>query len=262
MIPGVELRSRIAALPARLTPTTARATLPYVAAGLLVALAVLLAGRAIDHHIAAVEAWIADLGPWGVAAFIGLYVLLTSLLLPESVVAVAGGALFGLRLGIAVVTTGALVAAAAQYALSRRVLRARVRRALDAHTSLAAIERAVIARSLRLQALLRVTPLNPATLSYLLGAAGVPFGGFMVAFLASAPHLLVEVYAGYAGRHLAHMAGRGGVAVRAHDAVVIAGLAIAGVAIVIVGRAARAAVMGAVSDAEAARGGGPDERRA
>jgi hypothetical protein len=56
-------------------------------------------------------------------------------------------------------------------------LRARIQRALAARTSLAAIQRDVRRDEFRLQVLLRPTPLNPATINYPLGAAGVRFSG-------------------------------------------------------------------------------------
>ena len=63
-----------------------------------------------------------------------------------------------------------------------------------------------VARSeLKINMLLRLTPLNPATVSYILGATGVRFPGFLLACLALTPHLLIEVYFGFAGKHLARI---------------------------------------------------------
>jgi uncharacterized membrane protein YdjX (TVP38/TMEM64 family) len=222
-------------------------TLTYVGVALLLVVAIVIAGDEIRIHLAAIETWISGLGPWGIVAFVALYVAATTLLFPESVLSIAAGALFGFAWGIALSTLAALLAAALQYALARWLVRARVERALSTRPSLAAIERAVSRQELRLQVLLRLTPLNPATTSYLLGAAGVRFTGFMLACLAIVPHLLIEVYFGYAGRHVAHLAGGGRQAVYLHDAMIIGGLAVVMVVLVLVSRMAHKAVLEAVS---------------
>ena len=115
--------------------------------------------------------------------FVGLFALATSVLLPDTVLCIIAGALFGLGWGVAAVLAGSFLAAAIQFALAHQLLRARIQRTLAARPSLAAIQRAVSRDEFRLQVLLRLTPLNPATISYLLGAAGVRFSGFLIAWL-------------------------------------------------------------------------------
>ena len=83
-----------------------RAVLPYLAVGLLLIAAIVLGGREIEHHINAIESWITKLGPWGVLAFVGLFTLTTSFLLPDTVLCIIAGALFGLFWGIAAVLDG------------------------------------------------------------------------------------------------------------------------------------------------------------
>jgi uncharacterized membrane protein YdjX (TVP38/TMEM64 family) len=113
-----------------------------------------------------------------------------------------------------------------------------------------AIQRAVSRQEFRLQVLLRLTPLSPTAMSYLLGAAGVRFPGFLVACLAQIPNLFVEVYFGHAGKHLAKFAGRDERSVLLHDAVIISGLLVCIVVMVIVSRLARKAVQEAVGGGE------------
>ena len=228
-----------------------RVLAPYLAAAAVLLLAILSLGREIGHHIQALESWIAALGLWGGLAMLGLFVVGTSLLVPESFLGVATGALFGLRWGAPVSLAGNLLAAALQYALSRRLLRRRIDRVLARQPQLAAIQRAVIQDELRLQVLLRLAPLNPAMVSYLLGAAGVSFPGFLMACLAATPHLLLEVYFGHVGKHVVRMAG-GGRAAEVTDVLVFGGLALGIVAVVMVSRSAYRAVLEAVARTEAA----------
>ncbi len=225
-----------------------RAALPYLATGVLLLVAIVLVGRDIDRHINAIESWIAHLGPWGVLAFVGLFVLATTFLLPDTVLCIIAGALFGLRWGVAAVVAGSLLAGALQFALSRQLLRTPIQRALTARPSLAAIQRAVSRDQFRLQVLLRLAPLNPATMSYLLGAAGVRFSGFLIACLALTPNLAIEVYFGHAAKHVARMAGVDARTARLHDLAIIGGLAVCVIVMVLISRMARRAVMQAVAE--------------
>ncbi|MEJ2164781.1 MAG: VTT domain-containing protein [Desulfobacterales bacterium] len=227
-----------------------RATIPYLAAGLLLIVAIVVAGREIEHHVIAIEVWIANLGPWGVLAYVGLFVLATSLLIPDTVLCIIAGALFGLGWGVAAVAVGSLLAGVMQFVLSQKLLRARIQRALAARPLLAAIQRAVSRNEFRLQVLLRLTPLNPASINYLLGAAGVRFAGFLVALLVLTPNLAIEVYFGYAGKQAAYLAGSGARTAHLSDVAMIGGLAVCIAVMVFVSRIARKAVMQAVAETE------------
>jgi uncharacterized membrane protein YdjX (TVP38/TMEM64 family) len=223
-----------------------RPMLPYLGMGVLLVIAIVVVGRQIVHHIDAIELWIANLGHWSVLAFIGLYILATSLLVPETVIAIIAGALFGLPWGLAAVGIGSLIAAILQFMLARHLLRMHIQRFAAARPTLMAIQRAVQRDTGRLQALLRLTPLNPATISYLLGAVGVRFSGFLLACLALAPHWFIEVYFGRTGKHIARMAGRHTPAVSLHDLALIGGLVVTIIVMVLVSRAAHKALTEAV----------------
>jgi uncharacterized membrane protein YdjX (TVP38/TMEM64 family) len=223
--------------------------LVFLAGAVVLAAGIFLAGEDLAHHINAVETWIDSLGPTGPLAFVVLLVIATSVFIPESILSIAAGALFGLAQGLLVVLAGNVLAATLQYTLGRRLLRRRIQKALSRKPALVAIQGAVRQDELRLQSLLRLTPLNPATVSYMLGAAGVRFTTFMVACIGLLPHVVFEVYFGYTGRHVAHMASRGTSAVYLHDAVVLLGLAVTVVIIAILSRMARQAVREAVAEA-------------
>ena len=205
-----------------LTRARLRAALPYVALGVPLLLAVLLLGSELRDHLDAIESWIQGLGPWGPLTFVAVFVLATSLLVPATLLSIPAGALFGMAWGVAAVVGGSLLAGSVQYALSRHVLREPIERKLAANSSLAAIQRAVKRNELRLQVLLRLSPLNPATISYLLGAAGVRFTGFLTACLALVPGLAIEVYFGHAGKHAARMVGHEQPSDRVHELSVLA----------------------------------------
>jgi uncharacterized membrane protein YdjX (TVP38/TMEM64 family) len=233
---------------------TSRRVLFYLAVGALLIVVVIEAGHNIEYHIDAIESWLAGIGPWGIVAFIGLFVVMTSLLVPDTVLCIIAGALFGLYWGIATVLVANLLAAALQYALAHKLLRSPIHRMLARRPSLVAIERAVHRNAFRLQVLVRLTPLNPATISYLLGAAGVRFAGYIMAALASSPNLMIEVYFGYAGKHAAKLAGSHAGAARLHDLALIGGIVVCAAVMIFLSRIARKAVMQAVTETENAEG--------
>lgn len=224
-----------------------RWALPWVVLGGALVLVILALGREVGRHTDMIEASIAALGPWALLGFVVVFVLLTSLLVPDTLLAIIAGALFGTAKGFGAVLVAAILAAALQYAISSRLLRARIEAALDRRPKLAAIQRAVIRDELHLQVLLRLTPVNPATISYLLGAAGVRFSGFLIACVALSPSLVTEVYFGRAGRHIALMTlHRGGF--YAHDLTLLGGLAACIVTLIVVSRMAQKALSRAVAE--------------
>jgi len=229
-----------------------RAALPYVAAGVVLIVSVFFVGDKIEHHIQTIESWITELGPWGLLAFIGLFILGTSFLVPDTVLCITAGALFGMLWGGAVVLVGNLLAAGMQFKLSHRLLRSRIQRMLTAKPLLAAIQRTVCRDEFRLQILLRLTPLNPASINYILGAAGVRFSRFLIACLALTPNLMIEVYFGHVGKHAALLAGSSNRSAHLQDLAMIGGLLLSIAVMVFVSVLARKAIMQAVAEADKA----------
>lgn len=222
--------------------------LPYLVVAVLLLVAIVVLGDEIGRHIHVIDAWIRDLGPWGVVVFVLLYAVFSSMFVPDLLFGIMAGATFGFGRGLLAVAAGSLLGAALQYALARRLLKHRIEHALRDRPAFTAILAAVRGDELRLQALIRLTPLNRAFTSYTLGAAGVGFARFELACLALLPSLCLEVYSGVAGRHLAHVAGESSDALALHDAMLVVGLAVAIAVVAVLSRTARRAL-----DAAAAR---------
>ncbi len=227
-----------------------RKLLPYLALGILLVAAVIALGREIEGHVSDIESWITGLGPSAPLVYVGLFVLGTSLFVPDTLLCIVAGALFGFVEGAAVIAAGNLLSTTLQFNLSRRLLRARVERAIETRPSLAAIQRAVYHDQLRLQVLLRLTPLNPATISYLLGATGVRYWSFLVASFALLPVLFIEVYFGYAGKHMVGIASSDRHAEVLHDGILLGGIVACLVVMTFISRLARRAVMQAVAESD------------
>lgn len=225
-----------------------RALAPFAIAVILLLVAMVLLGQEAERHMDAIEAWIARLGALGMLVFVLLVVIGTTLLVPESLFGLAAGALFGLMWGIAVMLAGNLLACALQFALARRWLRGPIQQALDSRPLLRAIQKAVVRDEVRLQAMLRLTPLNPALVNYLLGAAGVRFAGFMLLSPLLASHFALEVYLGHAGKQLLEHGLAGPPAEEAHTWLAYAAGIVGIAAIVMVSRTAHRAVLRALSE--------------
>jgi uncharacterized membrane protein YdjX (TVP38/TMEM64 family) len=210
--------------------------------GVMLVGAALWLGRKFGHHIPALEEWIAGQGVLGYAAFVGIVVLCTSLFVPDTVFAVMAGALFGVLGGTAVMAVGCLLTAALDFVLARSLLEGVVRGWLARKPHLAAIQQAVNREGFRFQFLLRLTPVNPVTVSYMLGATGARFAPFLAACLGLLPTLFVEVYFGYVAKHVAKISGHGSEHSTLHSAMTIAGLALCIVMLAYIVRLARRAL--------------------
>lgn len=251
MNPGAEDPTRPGLHARRLLKRELRAILaPAIAVVLVVALLVVV-GHEAELHVQAIEAWIEALGPWGALAFVGVLVLGTSALIPESVFGLAAGALFGLAWGFGLTLLGNILAAALQYGLARWLLHDPIQRALQRRSLLRALQGAVLREGIRLQVLLRLTPLNPALISYLLGGAGVRFGGFLLASLVLGLHSVIEVYLGHAGKQLVAKGLSGAADPWRHNLPMLAGAAIGIAATVLVSKAAHRAVLRSLDESRA-----------
>jgi uncharacterized membrane protein YdjX (TVP38/TMEM64 family) len=221
-----------------------------VLGGVVLVGALLLGAPHLAGLLGQVEAWLAGLGVWAGVLYVAVFVVLTSVFVPGVALTFMAGGLFGLAEGTALVAIGALLGAALQYVLARRLLHARVESAVEGSVRLTAVQRALTERELGLQVLLRLTPLNPPTLSYLLGAMGVRFRGFVVASLALIPMLFFEVYLGATGRRLA---GLSGPTTTGQDVALWGGLASAALVIGLVTRFSLRAVREATAGDETGR---------
>jgi len=219
-----------------------------LACGALV-VGVVLLGNEVGRHINALEQWITGLGPGAFAVFVLLYVLLSSVFVPDTLLGIIAGASLGLNWGLAVAASGSIAGAALQYALARRLFKPAIDKVLASKPALAATVAAVRTQEFRLQFLIRLTPVNRTITNYVLGAAGVKFLQFVVACAGFLPHIGLEVYFGYAGTHLAEMAGQPKHIVVLHDITLVAGLVVAIAVIALISRTARRAVEAATAAA-------------
>jgi uncharacterized membrane protein YdjX (TVP38/TMEM64 family) len=170
--------------------------------------ALVFLGRQFAGHIPAIENWLATLGFWAPVGFVLIYVILTPLFIPMSLLAVPAGTLFGLLPGTALVFTGTMIASALMFLLAQGLMRQRVQLYLTDHPRIALLDRTVVRGGFKLMLLLRLTPVNFAIWNYILGASRVDFKRFMLACLGMLPGNILPVYLGYlAGNLVRHEGG-------------------------------------------------------
>jgi uncharacterized membrane protein YdjX (TVP38/TMEM64 family) len=214
-----------------------------LAAAVLVA-AVLVA-RGATARLPELAAWVAGLGAWGPAAFIGLYAVATLLaVFPCAVFSVTAGAVFGLVEGAIYDFVGATLGAVVAFVTARHVARGPVERLVAREPRLASIDRAVRAEGRRIVFLLRLSPFFPfGLINYALGLTTVRFRDYLVASVGMLPGSLLYVYSGKIAGDVAMVAAGGPLTeTRAHYALAAVGLGSTLVVTAVVSRIARRAL--------------------
>jgi uncharacterized membrane protein YdjX (TVP38/TMEM64 family) len=137
------------------------------------------------------------LGMIAPVAFVLLYGIAVALLIPATVLTVAGGALFGFWIGVVCGTVGGTLGSAVAFLLGRYTMRRFVVRRLASMPRYQAIERAVSAQGLRIVFLLRLSPVVPFNfLNYGLGVTEISLSDFIWAGAGTLPGSVVYAYFG------------------------------------------------------------------
>ncbi len=159
--------------------------------------ALLLFGRRAAAFLPEFTDWVDGLGVWGPIVFVLAYTAATVAFIPASLLTVAGGAIFGLAEGVALVFVGASLGATAAFLASRRLVRGAIERRVAAEPRFAAIDRAVGREGFKIVLLLRLTPIVPfVLLNYALGLTRVKLADYVIALVGMLPATLLYVYSG------------------------------------------------------------------
>ena len=216
----------------------------------------LMAGIAIGQlatpYLPGFSAWVQTLGMWAPLAFVAAYIGVVLFLLPAFLLTMAGGAVFGVVKGSALVLAGATIGGTLAFLLGRTVLRASVARRVAAHPTLSAVDRVIGDDGLRLMFLLRLSPAIPFVLSnYALGVTRVRTRDFVLAMPGMLPIIVSYTVFGAAGASATN--GKGALPMP----VLVLGV----VATVVLGLLFARTTQRALRDAEANAIGRPDARQ-
>ncbi|MBW4654149.1 MAG: TVP38/TMEM64 family protein [Kaiparowitsia implicata GSE-PSE-MK54-09C] len=150
------------------------------------------------------ENWLSTLGPAAVPAFIVLYLLATVFGLPNIVLVLVGGAVFGLVKGIAAVSIADTLSAIACFWVGRTLARSRIERWLSKNPSFAQLDKAVGEKGWKILLLTRLSPLVPSNvLNYGFSCTQVNFWQYcFFSWVGMLPVISLYVYLGSLGSTL------------------------------------------------------------
>ncbi len=168
-------------------------------AALLLAI-VLVLGRVLNvaEYLLQAMHWIDSLGFTGVFAYIGLYGMLSVLLVPGSILTLAAGAVFGVVRGSIYASLGSTLGATLAFLLGRYVARDSVRRLVNRKPVLSAVDQAIGREGWKIVGLLRLSPVVPWSMSnYVYGVTAVrPISYVLASWIGMLPGTVVYVYIG------------------------------------------------------------------
>ncbi len=170
----------------------------------LILLSAAAAAVLAKYGLGTVLAWIAA---WrGVASvpFVLVYAFAAVVLLPDSLLTIAAGALFGLLRGLVLVSIGSMLGAAAAFFLGRSLVRNWVHRRAERWPTFHALDRAIARHGFWIVFLTRLSPIIPyGLLNYTFGITTVRVRDYLLAsWIGMLPGTLLYVYAGTAAANL------------------------------------------------------------
>lgn len=176
-----------------------------IIAAVLAVLAVL--GHFFGGYVPYMERWIDHHGAIGVFVFFVLFLVGTILFIPEAVFEVAGGVLFGIWWGTAVVTLAGAVTGTVVFVCTRHLFLDRALKICEKHPKVAAVRHATEKKGLRMMFLLRLAPVNFMMLNFMLGVTKVRFFNYLISFIGTIPGIFAAVYFGHLAKHVTKIAG-------------------------------------------------------
>lgn len=158
----------------------------------------------LEPYMVKVDLFIEKLGAWGPALFVIIFIVGTTFLFPEAILALAAGAIFGVWWGLLWITIGGVLAAFLMFFVGRHLLRSPVEKLLLKHQKLQAFNDAV--SNFKIITLLRLSPFNYSALCYLASVSKLKFSRYAFSSIAMIPGFLSTTYIGYAAKHAADLA--------------------------------------------------------
>ncbi|MDA3932783.1 MAG: TVP38/TMEM64 family protein [Gammaproteobacteria bacterium] len=174
----------------------------------LLALALLLLAvwqLPVKHWLELAIAWI-ELHPgWSWLAYIALYIVVSVLLVPASLLTLAAGALFGLLQGVIVVSLASVAAAVVAFLIGRGFAREHALKLVQKMPKFLALDRAIAEKGFLVVLLTRLSPVFPFGLqNYAYSVTAVKLRDYTLAsWIGMIPGTIMYVYFGSLARSLA-----------------------------------------------------------
>lgn len=157
-------------------------------------------GQLASPYLPGFSAWVNTLGALAPIAFVVAYIVATVCMLPAFLLTMAGGAIFGITKGAALVMIGGTIGAVIAFTLGRTILREHVAKRVAQNETLSVIDRVIGEDGLKLMFLIRLSGAAPFVLTnYALGVTTVRLPHFALAMIGMLPTNLAFAAFGHAG---------------------------------------------------------------
>lgn len=195
-----------------------------VIASLFLVIAVVIDTINLEQVYKAMQAWTTGKHDLSIIAFTLGCAILMSAIIPEVILGVAAGNLFGFVWGSISFCVSGLLCSLLVFFIARTCLQSRVQSVISGYPRLRAIEGVVSNGRLRLLCLLRLLPLNPALMSYALATTKVKLWPYLLASMCMIPGWVLTVYFGHVTANVTKLAGGASVYMPLRDTLTIGGL--------------------------------------
>jgi len=153
---------------------------PVVLLAVVAAVLVLARVLGLGERLGALRDWIENLGAWGPAVYLLLYIIGVVAALPGSALTVAAGALFGSVLGVLLVSVASTAGAGLAFLISRYFARESTAGWLRGNEKFRRLDELTERRGAVIVALTRLVPIFPFNLlNYGFGLTSVPFWTYL-----------------------------------------------------------------------------------
>ncbi len=213
---------------------------PLILIGALVVAAIAVYALPVAELLTAALGWIDAHRTIAWAVYVAGYVVATVLLIPGSIITIAAGFIFGLPLGVAVVSAGSVLGSTCAFLLGRRFVREWVEERIAGMPRFEALDRATHSSGFSIVLLARLSPLFPFNLlNYALGLTRVSLRDFFFAsWIGMLPGTILYVYVGTLAGDLTQIASGNVDAGAAGTALLIGGLLATAVLTIVITRTA------------------------
>lgn len=149
---------------------------PIILLTAVMAIAILGRVSGWDGKLLLLKDWIGELGPWGPLVFVLIYVLMTVLAVPGTVMTLIAGGIFGSLAGVALVSLASTLGACLAFLIGRYLAREAITRRFGGNEKYQRLNDLTQKHGAIIVVLVRLIPLFPFNVvNYGFGLTGVPF---------------------------------------------------------------------------------------
>lgn len=159
----------------------------------------------LNDWLTSIKDWLLTFGLWATPMFVGVYVLAAIAGLPNVILILAAGTLFGLVQGIIDASIADAVSVGACYLIGRTVARKQIKKIVAKEARFSQLDKALAEKAWKIILLTRLSPVLPSNiLNYGFSLTQVSFWPYLFfSWLGMLPVIIIYVYVGAFGATLA-----------------------------------------------------------